>query len=955
MKTRIIYILITGLFFRFNSFSQIQQPEKPFSLEKDKKEAKKLFEENKQQIGISIDEEIKMLKSNDFMTRLHAAEQAFYFDNSEIYPVLDNMIENDTSMEIKIAIVKSLKDLQPEKAIPILIKSIKFKNNELQIQSALSLAFLAEKEVSINIFKNYFDTKERRIGLIINLGLREIANSEAIDLLEINLNHENDYISVDAAIMLAQLGYFDKSFELLKMFLNHEDKYIRGAAMQGLAYIGNDESLNLIKKNIDDPDPIVNRQAKRLLDSYHIDYDDSKKKLKSQISLTDYTHQAAVLYAEEWWDDRNPDYYDYGNSDCANFVSQCLIAGGLDLSAGANGSGSGVDPRGTIPSCNNLHLHLINYQDVEYERKGDPNEACWIDVADVAIFGGSSDYWQHAVFSVESEEYDIAPFCRTALYNAHSTNRWHKDVDWFYSATWPSCDFYHINAPESIELIGNFVVNIIIDLTNSQLKSTNFATNTVKFRDLSTGNPTSWYWDFGDGNYSTEQNPTHTYSDGIYTVSLTVFKYDLQNTLTKSDYIIINSNGQDFANFIIPDPVFINEATQFRDASIVFGDNWITDWEWKFYDYSGEYNSHLEDPLYIFTKTGNYEVRLKVTDKYNFVDYCYKTIKVIERGDPYCGNDILDPGEDCYNCSNDCPEQEGLIYCGNGICDKGENMINCMIDCWECNAKNTQYFSNTNDLPYATAARDRIVAGQYVTTPNGIVQINNGDVVHFYAGERMNFEEGFKVDEGGYLFANIEECPCKNIEFLWYPNVFIPNGDHVNDYYYIHVNGANRYEIEVKVQSNNTTIYLNSGNITNNLPVIWDGTINRNGFGLAPPGVYKYRIILYNDCLGTSQVFDIEDIYLFHDKSIETINDITYNDNYDIMIYPNPVKNILYIGCKLNKIEAIEIFNNFGQKIIHNNDYQNNEGINLLNLASGLYIIKINTKEDIIIRKIIKE
>jgi hypothetical protein len=49
----------------------------------------------------------------------------------------------------------------------------------------------------------------------------------------------------------------------------------------------------------------------------------------------------------------------------------------------------------------------------------------------------------------------------------------------------------------------------------------------VAFKDLSTGQVTSWKWDFGDGTSSTEQNPTHQYParpgrQGIYTVVLSV-------------------------------------------------------------------------------------------------------------------------------------------------------------------------------------------------------------------------------------------------------------------------------------------------------------------------------------------------------------------------------------------------------------------------------------------------
>jgi PKD repeat protein len=44
----------------------------------------------------------------------------------------------------------------------------------------------------------------------------------------------------------------------------------------------------------------------------------------------------------------------------------------------------------------------------------------------------------------------------------------------------------------------------------------------VQFTDTSTGSPTTWAWDFGDGASSTAQNPQHTYAAaGTYTASLT--------------------------------------------------------------------------------------------------------------------------------------------------------------------------------------------------------------------------------------------------------------------------------------------------------------------------------------------------------------------------------------------------------------------------------------------------
>jgi PKD repeat protein len=62
---------------------------------------------------------------------------------------------------------------------------------------------------------------------------------------------------------------------------------------------------------------------------------------------------------------------------------------------------------------------------------------------------------------------------------------------------------------------------------------------TVKFTDKSTGDPTEWSWNFGDGSeVSTAQNPSHQYTElGAYTVSLTVRNAYGSDTKTLTSYI----------------------------------------------------------------------------------------------------------------------------------------------------------------------------------------------------------------------------------------------------------------------------------------------------------------------------------------------------------------------------------------------------------------------------------
>ncbi len=65
--------------------------------------------------------------------------------------------------------------------------------------------------------------------------------------------------------------------------------------------------------------------------------------------------------------------------------------------------------------------------------------------------------------------------------------------------------------------------------------STALSNTTATFSDLSSGNPTNWAWDFGDGAASNLPSPSHTYAaPGVYNVSLTVSDGNCSHVFTQT-------------------------------------------------------------------------------------------------------------------------------------------------------------------------------------------------------------------------------------------------------------------------------------------------------------------------------------------------------------------------------------------------------------------------------------
>lgn len=168
------------------------------------------------------------------------------------------------------------------------------------------------------------------------------------------------------------------------------------------------------------------------------------------------------------------------------------------------------------------------------------------------------------------------------------------------------------------ELTGDFHFRVVTsELTGAPealYSYTAAAEPTINFNDESTNSPTSWFWDFGDGTTSTEENPTHTFlSNGSFNVCLTATNAISSDTYC--DFVVVDIYATPVANFS-----FTGDPTvTFTDLSL----NEPTSWDWEFGDGG---TSTIQDPVYTFIADGTFEVCLTATNTEGSATVCKDVI-----------------------------------------------------------------------------------------------------------------------------------------------------------------------------------------------------------------------------------------------------------------------------------------------------------------------------------------
>lgn len=133
---------------------------------------------------------------------------------------------------------------------------------------------------------------------------------------------------------------------------------------------------------------------------------------------------------------------------------------------------------------------------------------------------------------------------------------------------------------------------------------------TVQFTDISfagTGNITSWFWDFGDGNVSEEANPQHVYNiSDTFNVSLTVENSaGCRKTIVNTDLIKIKSflsvsMAYSYDNACKP-PATVSFRNTSRSSTPIISSTWL---------FGDGTSSTEKDPVHVYTRSGDFTVQL---------------------------------------------------------------------------------------------------------------------------------------------------------------------------------------------------------------------------------------------------------------------------------------------------------------------------------------------------------
>ena len=388
------------------------------------------------------------------------------------------------------------------------------------------------------------------------------------------------------------------------------------------------------------------------------------------------------------------------------------------------------------------------------------------------------------------------------------------------------------------------------------------------FTDKSTGSPTSWSWNFNDGNTGIDQNPTHTYVNaGVYNVKLTV----------QSGLGCIDTISKRIIVYMDPKASFTNnvscwgDTTNFINTSNPMDGSIIKTW-WDFDD--GTNSNDLNPNHVLLTKKDTFRVKMVIVTSHGCIDTVVKTVFTHP----------IPTFKFSAEATSGCNPFEARFHDSSTV--KGGSIVNWL---WNFGDKSLTYKNNpthiytdegkffvyltvtTSDgcrmidtLKYPIIVYPRPVA-EFTATPDEasmyeptiklIDESQKATMWDWDLGDKttsvdQNFSHTY-ADTGTFVITQvaINEYGCRDTTehtirikgepTIFIPNAFTPDGNGVNDVFSPKMYGVREFNMQIFDRWGNlifTSVDTEIG---------WNGKVNGTG-ELVQDGSYIYVIYIRN-------------------------------------------------------------------------------------------------------------
>jgi hypothetical protein len=267
------------IFFSYAGFSQKDCDYNPYQHEREEyiQTGREIFEEYRIIDCDKIKEQIEYVINNYYsdtssIPKFHIIEDIAKVNCTRVIDFFMEVISNDTSERVRCDAIQYLGWLRAKTSISFLLGYTKKDISEQEkINIAFTLCVMEEYDLAIKVLNSFcYDTngfiKDECIQVYEFAGAIDLAREYYEYYFKKAEEYPEQYDLFHAATKLIEYGHYEKAYPIILAELNSDNKYRVMSALYGLARIGDEKSMDVIREYSLNKEKIACKTAQFILD-----------------------------------------------------------------------------------------------------------------------------------------------------------------------------------------------------------------------------------------------------------------------------------------------------------------------------------------------------------------------------------------------------------------------------------------------------------------------------------------------------------------------------------------------------------------------------------------------------------------------------------------------------------------------------------------------------------------